>query len=266
MFAENDDAYSLPAADPQVLSRRIEFVRARRPSIAPAVSARVRILNPRRDALGAAGQGDDTHGAAASLSGGTAARAQRPQFLFPPEQLLAMLRWPSVRGAGPGLSNLGQTCFMNAILQARSRPSLGRIWKSLQAHPLVLTASPPQALAYTPPLANLCRDRCHSRSCRAFGFCAFCELEVLVASMHVSTARALSPTSIAQKLRLIARHFRLGRQQDAHEFFLCLLEKLQAAALESAGAKGREAEPIAQTTDISQVNPDMHTRILYVSI
>ena len=40
--------------------------------------------------------------------------------------------------------------------------------------------------------------------------------------------RTLTPRGLAGRVRAIGRHFRPGRQEDAHEFLLCLLDRLQA--------------------------------------
>lgn len=110
-----------------------------------------------------------------------------------------------------------------------------------------------QVLAYLPPIAHLCKERSHSCFCRALGFCAFCELEGVINSIHSSTERAISPIKIVQSMRLIAKHFRPGIQQDAHEFLIFLVEKLQAASLSTSTASEVEIARSAHTTAISQL-------------
>ena len=197
------DDVAAAAVDPDILSRRVRFVPARRASQPAATSALVRVLNPGVASTGKA-RSDVRNGDGGALPASQSAPAG-PAPLFPPERLLGMLGWSSVRGAGPGLSNLGQTCFMNAALQA---------------------------LAHLPPLAQLCLSRHHSRGCRVLGWCAYCELEALIVELHGSAARSLAPTAMAGKLRLIARHFRPDRPQDAHEFLLGLLSRMRSAAAE----------------------------------
>ncbi|KAJ2628831.1 hypothetical protein H4R22_003670, partial [Coemansia sp. RSA 1290] len=66
--------------------------------------------------------------------------------LFPAERLSS--GWRSIRSIGPGLNNLGNTCFLNSVLQC---------------------------LTYTAPLAEYMLTREHSDSCRAGDNCMLCK-------------------------------------------------------------------------------------------
>lgn len=59
------------------------------------------------------------------------------KVLFSKEKV--QLAWPQPRPIGPGLDNLGNTCFLNSVLQC---------------------------LTYTPPLANFLLSNQHSNSCK----------------------------------------------------------------------------------------------------
>lgn len=238
--------------------RRIDFLPARVPDVADAATGSVRVLNPQRGKLGAAGAAAARSGGEPSVEVGAGAAKgmemagmadpdvgspaclPRAKFLFSPERLERLLHWQRVSSAGPGLNNLGNTCFMNATLQC---------------------------LTHTPPLANLCLERVHSRTCRRSGWCAYCEFEshVRAALAEGQKARAIAPRGLATHLRSVARHFRPGRQEDAHEFFICLVEAMQNAAVRGAtkspqrgGGNGGSGEPrvspvVEATSEVLQV-------------
>ncbi|EGG03793.1 uncharacterized protein MELLADRAFT_78495 [Melampsora larici-populina 98AG31] len=132
--------------------------------------------------------------------------------------------WPKLQRMGPGFRNAGNTCFLNATLQA---------------------------LVYTPALAVGLLDRQeHTRdSCRLShikNFCALCSMRNLI-SMCLEpnkTARVIEPTPITNSLTKIAPRMRGGRQEDAHEFLRLLIEAMQNGALggQEAQAKQKDKE------------------------
>ncbi|KAJ3295903.1 Ubiquitin carboxyl-terminal hydrolase 42 [Rhizoclosmatium sp. JEL0117] len=130
--------------------------------------------------------------------------SRRKYDVFPEETLL--LDWPKPITAGPGLQNLGNTCFLNSTLQC---------------------------LTYTPPLALYLLSRSHSQKCRQTTFCTFCELEkhVMRSLSGMRGKNTITPKSIVGRLKSIAKHFRVGRQEDAHEFLRYFIDSLQNSCL-----------------------------------
>lgn len=112
--------------------------------------------------------------------------------------------WPaSLSSQGRGLSNLGNTCFMNSVLQC-------------------LTHLPPVLSYLMIQKCNKCRLSAGSNE-----FCALCLFKShIIEALHRSRRQSFSPTEIARNLRRINKSFRIGRQEDAHEFFKFFLESM----------------------------------------
>lgn len=70
-------------------------------------------------------------------------------IIFNKEDLV--LTWTSVRGIGPGLVNLGNTCFLNSVIQC---------------------------LTYTPPLVNYLLSGEHKKKCKFFTAFALREITI----------------------------------------------------------------------------------------
>ena len=127
-----------------------------------------------------------------------------------------MMNWELVKDRGSGLINLGNTCFINASLQC---------------------------LANTPPLVQWLLSNSHHQFCRMKSekqFCLFCEAERIVKLIHSknsfssSSTGPANPNNIARRIRDISKTFRFGRQEDASEFLICLLDKIVEACLRSS--------------------------------
>lgn len=96
--------------------------------------------------------------------------------------------WTHLKGVGPGLKNLGNTCFINSSLQC---------------------------LIYTPPIQNF-RHVC------SLDFCILTALQKLAEA----PPGVAVPEEIVGRMKYFGRQFRRGQQEDAHEFIRCLMDKI----------------------------------------
>lgn len=151
--------------------------------------------------------------------------------LFPKERLEPFLKWSRIRSIGPGLINLGNTCFLNSVLQC---------------------------LFYTVPLAEFSLAKEHSKRCRATRdeFCGFCSLERLMQRVHLSQSSSstsesvLRPIELVSRLKAVGKHFRPGRQEDAHEFLRLFIETLQKASLGKGAGDPVKLDPRSKETTV----------------
>lgn len=129
--------------------------------------------------------------------------------LFEVEKL--ELSWKKPMRVGSGLTNLGNTCFLNSALQC---------------------------LTYTPPLANYLMNGDHKKKCKMNGqFCMLCSLQQHLSNSFSNTGHSIRPMCILKNLRLIAKHMHFGRQEDAHEFIRYSIDAMQKSCLHGYSSK-----------------------------
>uniref|UniRef100_A0A4W3K4X3 Ubiquitin carboxyl-terminal hydrolase n=1 Tax=Callorhinchus milii TaxID=7868 RepID=A0A4W3K4X3_CALMI len=135
------------------------------------------------------------------------------KVLFPMEKL--SLKWVRVYRVGAGLHNLGNTCFLNSTIQC---------------------------LTYTPPLANYLLSKEHSKTCPQTGFCMICIMQNHLIQAFANCGNAIKPLSFIRELKKIARHFRFGNQEDAHEFLRYTIDAMQKACLNGYTKLDRQSQ------------------------
>ncbi|RLV92085.1 hypothetical protein DV515_00013936 [Chloebia gouldiae] len=252
----------LAAAARSVLQQRIEFAPARR-----GLAGQLEHLRDKYEHIGA-----EVLGRPLGITGSLPVRPQKPpghshalpraagdgipapqKVLFPPQSL--SMKWERVHRVGAGLSNLGNTCFLNSALQC---------------------------LTYTPPLTNYLLSREHGRNCEwgpgsgrregraasacpahsaalstsvpgsgAHGsFCMMCSMQNHTIQTFANSGNAIKPLSIIRDLKKISHNLRFGRQEDAHEFLRYTIDAMQKACLNGYTKLDRQTQA---TTLVHQI-------------
>ncbi|CAM9919842.1 unnamed protein product [Lampetra fluviatilis] len=234
--AEPDLDRLLAASASQVLRSRLEFVPAASSGDASSRLAALRLkykpLGRRGDAAiapSASWPGVSSTSIPPSGGSGGSTGPGPPQDGIPaPQKVLfaaerLVLTWERVQRVGAGLHNLGNTCFLNSTLQC---------------------------LAYTPPLANYLMSREHTRACTQSGFCMLCIMQNHLVKTFSNPGSAIKPLSVINDLKRIARHFRFGSQEDAHEFLRYTVDAMQKACLSGHTKLDRQSQA---TTLVHQI-------------
>ncbi|CAK6438579.1 unnamed protein product [Pipistrellus nathusii] len=216
----------LAASAKKVLLQKIEFEPASR-SVSfqlQALRSKYVLLSPRPEGAGRPhGEGPPARRQGSQRlyeSSGDGVPAPQ-KVLFPAERL--SLKWERVYRVGAGLHNLGNTCFLNSTVQC---------------------------LTYTPPLANYLLSREHTRSCPQGSFCMLCVMQNHLVQAFANSGNAIKPVSFIRDLRKIARHFRFGNQEDAHEFLRYTIDAMQKACLNGYAKLDRQTQA---TTLVHQI-------------
>ncbi|XP_051115464.1 ubiquitin carboxyl-terminal hydrolase 21-like [Andrographis paniculata] len=113
--------------------------------------------------------------------------------------------------AGGGMANLGNSCFLNSVLQC---------------------------LLHTAPLLNSILFSKHViQSQCVHGFCLVCSLQHLIELSLTASENVIFPSGIVNNLCYISSIFKPFQQEDANEFFQCFLDKLETCDSEEEECK-----------------------------
>ncbi|KAJ8345862.1 hypothetical protein SKAU_G00300550 [Synaphobranchus kaupii] len=224
---EGDLNKLLASSAKKVLLQKIEFEPATKGFSYQLESLKTKyvILNPKSESAAIQRSTDPIHikrQGSESAGGGQSDGIPAPQKMLFPGNRLAM-RWERVYRVGAGLHNLGNTCFLNSTVQC---------------------------LTYTPPLANYLLSKEHSRACHQSGFCMICVMQNHIVQAFANTGNAIKPVSFIRDLKKIARHFRFGSQEDAHEFLRYTVDAMQKACLNGYPKLDRQTQA---TTLVHQI-------------
>ncbi|KAK6938074.1 LOW QUALITY PROTEIN: Peptidase C19, ubiquitin carboxyl-terminal hydrolase [Dillenia turbinata] len=126
----------------------------------------------------------------------------KPKGLCQYERFVKLYTWNKVELQPCGLTNCGNSCYANAVLQC---------------------------LTFTPPLTAYLLQGLHAKECVKKEWCFTCEFERLI--LKAKEGRSpLSPTAILSPIQKIGGNLGSGRQEDSHEFLRYAVDMMQKEA------------------------------------